>query len=65
MSGCDLQKSATFEAFKREKGSMASFHGVLGLFPNAAHDTGRTLRGHHGRGFAVLDEPVGRTSFRL
>jgi hypothetical protein len=36
---------------------MASFYGALGLFLNAAHDSGKDVRGHHGRGFAILDEP--------
>lgn len=47
-----IAKSAAFGAFKREKGSMASFHGALGLFLNAAHDGGKDVRG------GIMDEAL-------
>jgi hypothetical protein len=41
---------------------MAGFHGALGLFSNAAHDSGKDVRGAiMGEAFAILDKPSGRT----
>ena len=52
-----LQKVLLLERSSGRKDQWLAFMGRWGYFRTRLMIVGRTLEGHHGRGFAILDEP--------